>query len=64
MGGFNNVYAVGNADVPGLLHRGQMSEPANRIVFPGIGNHANPNVQDQLQAKFPSRKKLLPLKVS
>ena len=50
--------------VLGLLHRGQVSKAANRIVSHGIANHADPNVQDQLQAKFPTRKKLLPQTVT
>ena len=38
----------------------QVSKAANMIVYHGIANHANPNVQEQLQAKFPTGKKLLP----
>ena len=47
-------------NVLGLMHRGQISKAANRIVSHGIANHADPHVQEQLKAKFPPRKKLLP----
>ena len=41
------------------VHRGKVSKAANRIVLHGIAIHADPNVKDQLQAKFPPKKKEL-----
>ena len=51
-------------NVLGLMHRGQISKAANRIVSHGIANHAELHVQEQLRAKFPPRKKLLPRAVT
>ena len=44
-----------------FIHRGQVSKAANRISSHGLANHADPIIQQQLKAKFPSRKKILPM---